>query len=442
MPFFAAFFGIRPPGIPAGLVALIEPPDLLHLPEVGERAEYRKNVGIYASARRVSGERNVVRRNAVWTIVGVGVWAGVCGAQDKPAAVPTMSIEAVTVNDIPIPNGPVKSVSIAVGDVITCKFYLRDWSPAGELLRAYQIKLDGDSFATGDQGVVQPVDFQMNPDKDPNAFIDDQDAEWVHRGRPSIPLVDTVSLGYRFLSVLLEPTDGPRSAQDGKKFTCGTLKLKPSLNAKGTFTIALVEDPANSNLISTANEPILPIDYERMTVEVGPTTRWRKVLSSDPPDGAVDARRVKSTGGASGSWDKITLRFNGDSSDLSVGDLSVEDGTPNPPKIKRVSGEGSSLQVEFDRGIRAGGWTTITHKSSHSKTRVGSFPGDANGDGKVEAEDVLVMIRALNGGEALPPYRADVDGSGALDAGDLLAVLDLVSAGSGPRARSSAASKK
>jgi hypothetical protein len=355
------------------------------------------------------------------------VAGGTVRAQD---ATPTFSIEAVEVNGIAVPGGQVKEVAVAPGDVITAKFFVRDWSPGGEKLRAYQIKLDDASFATGDEGVVQPVDFQMNPEKDPNAFIDESDPLFVHRGRQTIPLVDTVSLGYRWLSVLLDAYDGPVSSQDGKKFACGTVKLTPSPNAKGEFNVAVVEDPLTTSLITTDNVEVAPINYEKLKVKVSRDARWRRLVSSNPPDGAVDARRSLKAGSSEGSWDKIQLSFNCESGNLDPSELSIEDGTSNPPRIKSVKGDGSEVTVELDRPVRAGGWTTIRHKPSKTQLRVGSFPGDVNGDGRANSEDVQTIIRALNGAELLPLHRSDVDRNGVLGSGDLLTVLDLVATSS------------
>ena len=355
---------------------------------------------------------------------------------------PTYSIEAAAVNDIPIPGGPANHVSIAHGDVVTAKIFIRNWSPGGEKLRAYQIKIDDASYATGEQGVVQPVDFQMNPERDPNAFIDESDPQWVHHGLPTIPLTDTASLGYRWLSVLLDPYGGPVCAQDGKKFSCGTVKLMPSPNAKGTFTIALVEDPYTTGLISTENEQVIPIEYERLSVELQPTARWRKMLSSDPPDGAVDARSALKSGATGGPWTTVRLVFNADSSSVTADDLAVQDGSPTPPRIQKVSTDGSTLTVLFDHPIKSGAWTTITHKNSSTSTRIGRFSGDVDGDGKADTRDMLMLLDAVNGGHKLPDYRFDIDGNGTLGPGDVLRLLDVITEARARAKPSGAASDK
>lgn len=374
-----------------------------------------------------------------------GVQTGLlCGLMTTMAVgqTPTYSIEAVAVNGIPIPDGPTNHVSISHGDVVTAKIFIRNWSPGGEKLRAYQVKIDDASYATGEQGVVQPVDFQMNPEKDPNAFIDESDPQWVHHGHPTIPLVDTASLGYRWLSVLLDPNGGPVSAQDGKKFSCGTVKLTPTPNAKGTFTIALVEDPYTTGLITTDNEQLAPIEYERLSVDLQPTARWRRMLSSDPPDGAVDARTTLKSGATGGPWTTVRLVFNADSGSVTVDDLVVQDGSPTPPRIQNISPEGTTLTVLFDRPIRPGAWTTITHKNSSATTRIGRFPGDVDGDGKADTRDMLTLLDAVNGGRKLPDYRSDIDGDGTLGPGDVLRLLDVITEARAREKSSGAASGK
>jgi len=342
---------------------------------------------------------------------------------------PTYSIEAVAVNGIPIPNGPASKVSITHGDVVTAKVFIRNWSPNGEKLRAYQLKLDDVSYASGEQGVVQPVDLQMHPDKDPNAFIDESDPQWVHFGLGTIPITDTVSLGYRWVSVLLESIDGPISAQDGKKYSCATVNLTPSLNAKGTFTLALVEDPYITGMITSENDQIMPIEYERLTVDLDPTPKWRRMISSHPPDGAVDARSASRKRAEEDSWTTIRLTFNADPGKVAAEDFTVQDGTSSSPQIKKISTEGETLAVLLDRPIRAGAWTTITHKHSSTSTRIGRFPGDVDGNGTTDTNDLLALLDAINGVRKLPEYQFDIDGNGAPGPGDLLRLLDIISEG-------------
>lgn len=353
---------------------------------------------------------------------------GVVLAQDPAPLVvqvePTYSFEAVAVNDIPVPAGT-RKLTVAIGDVITCKMFIRDWSPNGEQLRAYQIQLDPASFSTGEQGVIQPVDFQQNPDNDPNAFIDKSDPQWAHKGPSAIAMVDSVSEGYRFLSVVEDPKMAPVAAQDGKKFVCGIVKMTPSSNAKGTFQLGVTEDPFVSSLITSENEPVVPIAYEKLTVEISPTAQWRRMLGSIPPSGAVDARKLKD-GGRAGAWNSVTLQFSGIPAELSPGDVKIEDGSASPPKIKKISGEGKDAVIELDRGLRVGAWTTFTHVPSKTSTKIGCFPGDVNADGKTGSADVDTLIKVLNRSASLPDYRTDLDGDGKLAAGDLLGLLDII----------------
>ncbi len=373
--------------------------------------------------------------------IATGLLCSLTAAAVGQTATPTYSLEAIAVNEIPIPGGPISRVTISHGDILTAQIFIRDWSPNEEKLRAYQVKLDDSSYASGEQGVIQPVDFQMNTDKDPNAFIDEADPKWIHRGRPTIPLTDSASAGYRWLSVLLDPQNGPVSRQDGKKFSCGTVKLTPSDNAKGTFSLGFVEDAYVSGLITPDNQQITPINYERLTVELEPTSRWGRIVSSDPPDGSIDARTLKDSKAARTPWSTVRLTFNSDCSRITSKDLKIADGSAKPPQIKAVMCEGSTLTVTLDRPIGLGAWTTITHPSSSTGPRLGRFPGDVDNNGTADTRDVLTLLDAVNGIRHLPEYQVDIDGDGKLGTADVLLVLDVItenkprSASGGSRAK-------
>ncbi|MDO8631287.1 MAG: dockerin type I domain-containing protein [Phycisphaerales bacterium] len=366
-------------------------------------------------------------RGLFWSGSVVVLVAGVVQAQEHIALMPVYSLEAVSVNSVTIPNGPVGTVAVAPGDVITAKIMIRNWSPSGQILRSYQAQFDPSGFKSGKSGAVQPVGHNPGTPNELNAFIDLKDPDFIHKGLQSIPLIDSVSDGYRWLNVIINAEEGPVSAQDGKKYYCGTVKLQAAPDAVGTFKIGLLEEPETSGLLDQTNDPILPVGYEPLTVEVRHGIRWMRIESSDPPSGAIDGRiTLSSAGKADPAWKTIKLVFNGDAADLSAQDFVVEDGSPSPPRIARLQGHGSEVVITLDHGIRMGAWTTITHKGSGSFSRIGRLPGDASNDGHIDADDLMVLIRGLNGAENLPPYRTDLDGSGNSDARDILRVIDLL----------------
>ena len=62
--------------------------------------------------------------------------------QTASAQSPTFSLEAIAINKIPVSPKPDQPIKAAPGDVITVKVYIRDWSPGGERIRAYQAEPD------------------------------------------------------------------------------------------------------------------------------------------------------------------------------------------------------------------------------------------------------------------------------------------------------------
>ncbi len=360
-------------------------------------------------------------------LVLIAVAANRTRAEDPVLLMPMFSIEAFEVNSVSIKNGPTGKITVAPGDVIAAKILIRNWSPQGQKMRAYQAKLDPAGFKSGQTGTVQPVGHTPGTNNDANAFIDLKDPTFVHKELASIPLVDSASEGYRWLNVLLELEQSPVSAQDSRKYSCGAMKLQASPDAAGTFKISLVEEGGASGLLDPANEPIVPQGYEPLLVEVKAGVKWLKIDSSDPPDGAVDGRIVLlSAGKKDSAWNTVMLQFNGDVGEVTTDDFEVRDGSKAPPRITNVEVSGSQVLIALGQGIRSGAWTTIKHKGSGSFTRIGRLSGDVSNDGRSDADDLMILIRGLNGGTNLPLYRADLDADGSVGARDALQLIDLL----------------
>jgi len=187
---------------------------------------------------------------------------------------PTFSMEAVAVNSRELEGGPVSVFHARPGDVITVRINLRDWSPNGERLNAYQAQIEPMDFTTGSSGNVQPVNYtkareeqKMNLD---NALIEQSDPDWIFAGKQTVSLVDTRSAGYRWMSVLADTSDANVHEQDGRKFYAGTLLLKASDDARGRFILGYIEDPSASLLLDERGLMINPLEFELLTVVVLP----------------------------------------------------------------------------------------------------------------------------------------------------------------------------
>ena len=205
-------------------------------------------------------------------------WQITCLLGILPAAavgqMPTYSLEAAAVNSAPIPGGPVSCIALSAGDTFTMEAYLRDWSPNGDHVAAYQVQLDPAGFSSGPAGHIEPIDYrntqQAGEENNANCFIDKEHPRYLHAGLQNLPLTDTRSEGYRLMSVLLG-AEGPISSQDGTKFYCGSVKFLVSDDAQGKFTMALLENAISSGLRDNTNRPIEPINFEPLTIVVRPS---------------------------------------------------------------------------------------------------------------------------------------------------------------------------
>jgi len=338
---------------------------------------------------------------------------------------PTLSLEVVTVNGIPLPK-PASKITVAPGDEMTFQIFIRDWGPSGEKLRALQAQIDDRGYTSGLTGSIHPKDYEKTTLSEfankKNGFIDGDDPRYVFKDATEIPVVDTLSFGYRYLNIIVSESDAVVSPQDGTRFTCGTLNVKVSDDASGIFLMGLNEDPSSSTARDANNAEILPLMFERLVVEVVKDALAHRMMGSEPPTGSIDARR-----GADGrGWNRIDLTFNLDANGLTTDMFSITDGTKNPPKIKKIEASGTRLTLHLDRGIRASRWTSIAHNASASSTTIGCLPGDVNADGSVNVADIMLLASQSHDGSTRPLYQTDVDHNGKLNVGDALRVVELL----------------
>ena len=349
-----------------------------------------------------------------------------------PLEAAVYSLEAVAVHSFPIPGGPVNRITIAPGDSLTVKIFLRDWSVNGERLRSYQAEIDKDSYSSGDSGTVQPVGFLVERaagEDSEYAYIDRKDPQYVHAGLGGITIADVHNAsGYRWLNVLVDLDTGPISPQDGTKYYCGTVHLEASRDAKGVFTIQFVEGPENTGIRDPNNDSLLPVSVEPLVVEVRPGWTRLMIASTVPPDGAVDAREpILSSRVRAGDIKPFEITFTGNAAGVSAGDFSIEDGTNKPPKIQGLTAEASRVRFSLDRDLRVGRWTTITYRPTGSAFKLGRLPGDVNNDGVSDSRDILALVETLNKQITLPLYRSDIDRDGKVGPEDVLRVIELIS---------------
>lgn len=359
------------------------------------------------------------RMFTVGVCFGFGVFPAAGAAQQ-----PTLSLEVTSVNGKPLKKSTGK-ITAGPGDVLGLKIFVRDWSPDGQKLRALQAQIESRGYTSGSSGSILPVDYQETTlsefENKANAFIDTKDPQYVFKGVKEIPVVDTLSWGYRYLLIAINTDDAISCPQDGTRFSCGTLNVQVSDDASGVFLLGLDENPSASTIQDENDAGILPLHFEQLTVNVLEAAAVLRVLGSDPPAGAIDARQRKR-----GGWDRINLIFNADTAGVKAGDFTIEDGTRHAPKIRKLESSGTRLTLWLDRGIQPARWTGIDHAKSSTGTRIGSLPGDVNGDGFVDAVDVFLLADQASGHVQLPAYQVDVDADGTFGVADALRVIHLL----------------
>ena len=155
------------------------------------------------------------------------------------------------------------------------------------------------------------------------------------------------------------------------------------------------------------------------------------IVSSEPSDGAIDARQPSEPDGSGMyGWSAVLLTFDGDTLGLTPESFTVTLDPPGiPPFLWIVSTDGNTAWLQFGDFapdiFPVGHWTIITHNDSDTSVRIGYLPADVNNDRLSNANDVLALINALNG-FGYPLHVTDIDRSGVANASDILRVIDLL----------------
>ncbi len=156
-----------------------------------------------------------------------------------------------------------------------------------------------------------------------------------------------------------------------------------------------------------------------------------RIMASDPPNGAIDARTPLAKDGVSPvGWREALLGFDGFAGCLQKEDFSVtqQGGVQAAPAIANVEPAGADqLTITLDRPIEPRAWTTMTHVASRTSVRWGFLPGDVNADRTSAPADILDLIDFLNGvGAPRPIWSTDIDRSGLAAPPDILQLIDIL----------------
>lgn len=146
---------------------------------------------------------------------------------------------------------------------------------------------------------------------------------------------------------------------------------------------------------------------------------FRAIVDSSPPNGAIDARQpTEPDGTGANGWSSIDLTYNGDTCLLRATDFNVS-------LLEQLGNR--TIRLDLGTFITPGTWNTLTDATSGLSVRIGSLPGDVNGDGVVDENDLATLLVELTSGATLPIWSIDIDRNGTLAPPDLLRLIDLFS---------------
>ena len=152
------------------------------------------------------------------------------------------------------------------------------------------------------------------------------------------------------------------------------------------------------------------------------------VTVTDPPNGAIDARKPHEADGSSPyGWETVDLTFDGPIMYLTALDFeTAEDGADGiPPTVTCAEYvEPQTVRLHLSEMIEVGAWTTVTHAGSGTGVTLGYLPADADGSGVANANDIVVVVDAVSASG--PLYQFDTDRSGTITANDIVTLIDLL----------------
>ena len=155
------------------------------------------------------------------------------------------------------------------------------------------------------------------------------------------------------------------------------------------------------------------------------------IVVTDPPDGAIDARRpLDPLTSLPLGWTTLEITLTDDLCSVAPADflVALEGGKSEAPTVSFVDQlDPTRFLVTLSKPIEPGAWTIVTHVGSGLSTRIGFLPGDVNGDGTSDGNDILALMDALAGvGDELPVWAVDADRSGQTVPPDLLELVDVL----------------
>ena len=366
-------------------------------------------------------------------------------------------------------------ISVIAGDVIEVEFFLSRWAtelPTG--VRLFQVKLNETGFIGSDNGTVLPMgwcapvnridctDSSTCPSTypicsqtwgctcaghDPNlgAFMTTSRTDYLLNdpvGFDTIDAVVTTSLNFRYFALAIENV----GVQDsGVPRYLGTLILKVSANACGTFIIGFVQEVSSTFIVDPSLKPIASLPTLRpLLLTVSDCSR--QLLSCNPHHCNIDARSAhdRLDRNAKKNTNQMAMTFNKFTTGMTAADFEVtvvpflpdaeDDDARSIISVTPNVLDPTSTTLTLNNPIRQTRWTCIRDKGSNKRCCMGSLPADADNSRISQPSDMFEIVDNLKGclnppdcsEPPLPVERCDLDHSLRCTGADLLMAADLL----------------
>jgi len=369
------------------------------------------------------------------------------------------SLKAVKKNDVPI--APTASLTVSPLDKIEAEIFLSGW--VGDLplgVRAFQAKIYGTGYISGTNGKVIPdgwcapvgkiecTDSSTCPTDYPicipypygctcsghnpnlGALMNRTRSDFILFDIDGFFAINSNSISYVYMGVATEDI----GVQDtGVPRYVGTVVLRVSANACGTFRIGFVDDH-QSNFIADKADPPLSRFPTLQPLLLTVSDCARLLLSCNPVHCNEDARIAhdRLNQAILKNANTIVMNFNKPTTGMAAADFEV---TVVPPgddiQISAVTPnlvDARITTVTLNKRIQQTRWTCIRDEFSNRRCCMGSLPGDADNSRISRSDDIFEVFDNLAGLviPKLDPEKCDTDRSLNCTPADLLMVVDLL----------------
>ncbi len=394
----------------------------------------------------------------------------------------TISFKAVKKNDVAIT--PTNNLSVLASDKIEVELFLSNWKndfPVDSTpnnVRGFQVKLNRAGFVSPipGNGSAKPLGWCGPVDKiscaasldclvgspaypvcltipptgctctphtpDAGGFITHLRTDFVLFGLDGQqPTCVTQSIDYSYYGIA-DAIGTPDTTPSTPRYL-GTLILKMSANACGTFTIGFVQEINSTFIVDPAtfkpNVSLPTLQPLILTV----SSCSRQLLSCDPGHCNVDARipHDRLEPAIKLNTNSMKMTFSQSTVGMTAADFEVTLAPSVPgdivPLVSAVTPNGVDPRIAtitLSRRIQQTRWTCIREKGSNKRCCMGSLPGDVDGDRIVASADSFELLDNLRGclnpptcnEPPLSIERCDIDRSRLCTSADLLIEVDLL----------------